>query len=47
MPSQLASPRADGEPSDEMREASRKRQLRDMLLDTSATPASPSAPTAR
>ncbi len=37
-PSQLASPRADLESSDEVREASRKRQLRDMLLDTSASP---------
>ena len=37
-PSQLAGPRADSESGDEMREASRKRQLRDMLLDTSASP---------
>ena len=37
-PSQLASPRADSEPGEEVREASRKRQLRDLLLDTSASP---------
>lgn len=37
-PSQLASPRVDSEPGEEVREASRKRQLRDMLLDTSASP---------
>ena len=36
--SQLAGPRAESESGDEMREASRKRQLRDMLLDTSASP---------
>jgi two-component system, chemotaxis family, CheB/CheR fusion protein len=36
--SQLVSPRADPESGDEVREASRKRQLRDMLLDTSASP---------
>ncbi len=37
-PSQFASPRADPEPSEEMREASRQRQLRDRLLDASASP---------
>ncbi len=36
--SQLVGPRAESESGDEMREASRKRQLRDMLLDTSASP---------
>jgi two-component system, chemotaxis family, CheB/CheR fusion protein len=35
---QLAALRLDSETSGEMREASRKRQLRDMVLDTSASP---------
>ena len=35
---QLAVPRLDPESSGDMREASRKRQLRDMVLDTAASP---------
>jgi two-component system, chemotaxis family, CheB/CheR fusion protein len=37
-PHQLASTGTDAEASEEMREASRKRQLRDLVLDTSASP---------
>ncbi len=37
-PHQLVSARTDAEASEEMREASRKRQLRGLVLDTSASP---------